>query len=111
MEKYRFSVDGISVSILPVMDPDYPRENILLGLEKGELGVVLLPDRDADFRMECFDKNNSEPIILPFSWEINDDVFNMIVSDFGETNKMGFVIEDGILTSVNGEDKFEKVEK
>ena len=61
MEKYRFSVDGISVSILPVMDPDYPRENILLGLEKGELGVVLLPDRDADFRMECFDKNNSEP--------------------------------------------------
>ena len=57
------------------------------------------------------DKNNSEPIILPFSWEINDDVFNMIVSDFGETNKMGFVIEDGILTSVNGEYKFEKVEK
>lgn len=55
------------------------------------------------------DEDVSEPIVLPFTWEITDDVFNMILTDFGETNKMGFVMENDILTSVNGEYEFKKV--
>ena len=55
------------------------------------------------------DKTLSEPIVLAFSWEINDDVFNMIMSEFGDTSKMGFVMENDILTSVNGEYEFKKV--
>ena len=54
---------------------------------------------------------NSEPIVSSFSWEIKDDVFNMIVSDFGDESKFGYTLEDGKLISMYDETEFKKIEE
>lgn len=61
MKKYRFSVDGISVTVFPLMTPGYDRGMILSELMEEELSVILLPDDRVDFKVEIFDKNNKEP--------------------------------------------------
>ena len=61
MEKYKFTVDGIPVSVYPLSEPLENREEIFAALCEGELAVILHPDFDLDFRIECFDRNNIEP--------------------------------------------------
>lgn len=60
MRKYRFSVDGIYVTLYSASF-GYDRAGILDELQDNELAVALLPDLRADFRVEMFDKSNNEP--------------------------------------------------
>lgn len=60
MRKYRFSVDGIPVTIYSALF-GYERSELIEGLAEDELAVVLLPDLHADLRVEMFDKRNEEP--------------------------------------------------
>lgn len=61
MEKYKFSVDGIYVNLYPLSKLQEGREQMLSELSDGEIAVLLLPDTRYDFRIECFDKSNTEP--------------------------------------------------
>ena len=54
MRKYRFSVDGIPVTIYSALF-GYERSELIEGLAEDELAVVLLPDLHADLRVEMFD--------------------------------------------------------
>ncbi len=61
MEKYRFSVDGIPVTIYPYYHGKAQCEKIISELLQDELACVINTDCDGDFRIECFDKNNQKP--------------------------------------------------
>lgn len=61
MEKYRFSVDGTSVIIYPFHPSKTDREKVISELSQDELACIIYPDSVADFRVECFDKNNKQP--------------------------------------------------
>lgn len=61
MTKYLFSVDGISVVIYPVCEPWGIKTAPIFDGEEGAIKVALLSDSEADFRIECFDKNNFRP--------------------------------------------------
>ena len=61
MTKYRFSIDGIPVTIYPQTALFYDRAKILGELSNDEFALALLFDDRADFRVDIFDKNNNEP--------------------------------------------------
>lgn len=61
MEKYRFSIDGIPVTVYPISSPEKEREKILSELSMREIACLIYPDSELDFGIECFDKNNNEP--------------------------------------------------
>lgn len=61
MKKYTFSVDGASVSVFTAEGGEIVREKILCGLREGELAALISLDRECDFQVECFDKNNNTP--------------------------------------------------
>ena len=61
MDKYKFTVDGISVTVCPTHDATDKADLIADELCESELSMLLYPDRDADFRVDCFYKNTDTP--------------------------------------------------
>ena len=61
MEKYKILVSGIPVNVYPAADHEAEKNEMLRALNSGELAVVVHPGYDADFKIDCFDKNNKEP--------------------------------------------------
>ena len=61
MTKYNFSVDGIPVAIYPLSDTEEVGKMLLTATDDGAIRVALLSDPEADYRIVCFDKSNTEP--------------------------------------------------
>lgn len=61
MKKYRFSVDGKTVTVYSASAPNEVRARALAELADGELAVLMCPIQDGDFSVECFDKNSIKP--------------------------------------------------
>ncbi len=61
MRKKQILVDGTLVSVYSFSSDSFDREGVCRELSEGELAVVLYPEREEDFGVLSFDKNNIEP--------------------------------------------------
>ena len=61
MKKYCFSVDGVPVALFADIVGEADCAQILSAHSEGEIAASITFDREYDFRIECFDKNNTTP--------------------------------------------------
>ena len=61
MKKYCFSVDGVPVALFADIVGEADSAQILSAHSEGEIAASIIFDREYDFRIECFDKNNKQP--------------------------------------------------
>lgn len=60
MRKYRFCVDGETVSVYPCSDANATREYATRDIGEGEILVLIYPGGDTDFCASSFSNNNSK---------------------------------------------------